>query len=276
MNHETLPAGSAARTADLPSGESDMQAFFLEIADACGQETLRYFRQRPDVTNKEDAGFDPVTEADKNAEAIIRQLITERFPGHGIIGEEHGDENTQAHYCWVIDPIDGTRAFISGLPSWGCLIGLKAGGLPVAGMMHQPFTGETYLALGNGSSLIHKGINGRIATSSTQKLSDSILMATAPELFAGERHARFSAVSKAVRLTRYGFDCYGYAMVAAGNIDLVVECGLKPFDIVPLIPIIEQAGGLVTTWDGGPAADGGDIVAAANPELHKQALALLA
>ena len=276
MTEDTLPDGGPDRTALLPASEAEMQAFFLEMAAACGPETLKYFRKRPEIANKEDAGFDPVTEADRNAEIIIRKLITERFPGHGIIGEEHGNENTDARYCWVIDPIDGTRAFISGLPSWGCLIGLKIDDVPVAGMMYQPFTGETYLSLGNGSRLLHASNSSQLATSTTENLSDVILMATAPELFSGERQKKFSAVSKAARLTRYGFDCYGYAMVAAGNIDLVVECGLKPFDIVALIPIIEQAGGVVTTWDGGPASDGGDIVAAANRQLHEQALALLA
>ena len=260
----------------LPAGQAEMQDFFLEIAAACGPETLKYFRQRPQIANKEDAGFDPVTEADRNAEVIIRKLITERFPDHGIIGEEHGDENTDARYCWVIDPIDGTRAFISGLPSWGCLVGLKIDGAPVAGMMYQPFTEETYLALGSGSYLLHKGGRKKLETTTTEKLSDAILMATAPELFTGERNVRFAAVSGAARLTRYGFDCYGYAMVAAGNIDIVVESGLKPFDIVALIPIIEQAGGIVTGWNGSPATEGGDVVAAANRDLHEQALALLA
>lgn len=276
MTNETPLAGGTGSPALLPATEAEIQDFFLEIAEACGPETLKYFRQRPEIANKEDAGFDPVTEADRNAEIIIRRLITDRFPGHGIIGEEHGDENATAHYCWVIDPIDGTRAFISGLPSWGCLVGLKIDGVPAAGMMYQPFTGETYLALGSGSYLLHKGDRQQLATSTTTSLSDAILMATAPELFTGERNARFSAVSKAARLTRYGFDCYGYAMVAAGNIDIVVESGLKPFDIVALIPIIEQAGGVVTGWDGGPATEGGDVVAAANRDLHQQALALLA
>jgi len=260
----------------LPAGQAEMQAFFLEIAAACGPETLKYFRQRPQIANKEDTGFDPVTEADRNAEVIIRKLITERFPDHGIIGEEHGDENTDARYCWVIDPIDGTRAFISGLPSWGCLVGLKIDGAPVAGMMHQPFTEETYLALGSGSYLLHKGGSKKLETTTTEKLSDAILMATAPELFTGERNARFAAVSGAARLTRYGFDCYGYAMVAAGNIDIVVESGLKPFDIVALIPIIEQAGGRMTNWDGGPAEAGGRIVAAGNAKLHDLALRRIA
>lgn len=250
-------------------------AFFRRIAAAAGAETLPRFRGAGAVSNKLKSGFDPVTEADREAEKAIRAVIGEKYPGHGILGEEFGAENTGSPHLWVIDPIDGTRAFISGLPLWGTLVGLTVDGDAVAGMMAQPFTRELFYANGGGAH--YEGPTGkhRLATRKTVALDDATLCTTTPALFLGGRRAAYDRLERAVRLARYGTDCYAYAMVAAGHVDLVVEVGLQSYDIVALIPIIEKAGGVVTNWDGGPAENGGEIVAAATPELHDAAMQVL-
>jgi myo-inositol-1(or 4)-monophosphatase len=240
------------------------------------KETLARFRQKIPVDNKLASGFDPVTEADRAAETVIRNYLITHFPDHGIIGEEEDDINPQAEYCWIIDPVDGTRSFICGLPGWGTLIGLLHKGVPVAGVMHQPFTKEKFITRGDRSFLDHAGRTEQLQTSSETSLSNAIMMSTTPELFTGVDLAAFSAVRSASRLVRYGFDCYAYAMVAAGHIELVMENKLKAFDIAPLIPLIERAGGIVTTWEGGSAASGGRILACANQAIHRQALELIA
>jgi len=233
------------------------------------------FRKKIAIDNKLASGFDPVTQADKAAEAAIRKYLTSNFPDHGIIGEEEDDINPDAEFCWIIDPIDGTRAFISGLPGWGTLIGLFHNGIPVAGVMHQPFTGEKYFTTGKEAVLEHAGKTEILRTSPQTQLSGAIMMSTAPELFTGRDAAEFNALTSKVRLVRYGFDCYAYAMVAAGHIEIVMENGLKAFDIAALIPIIERAGGVVTDWQGNSAASGGQVLACANPALHRLALAAI-
>lgn len=238
-------------------------------------ETLKHFRAPLNVSNKLENGFDPVTIADKEAEAAIRAYLIEHFPDHGIAGEEEAPRNPGADYCWVIDPIDGTRAFISGLPTWGTLIGLTYKGKPIAGVMHQPFTGEKYFTDENTSKLEHKGNEIQLFTSPVSSLSEATIMSTAPELFSGSDAKAFDVISSNCRLVRFGFDCYAYAMVASGHVELVVECGLNPYDIAPLIPLIENAGGLVCTWDGGSAANGGKVIAAANKQLMDEGLQLL-
>ena len=250
--------------------------FMRRIAAAAAAETLPRFRQAGLVSdNKHAAGFDPVTEADRGAEQAIRAVIREAFPGHGIIGEEFGSENAERRHVWVIDPIDGTRSFISGVPLWGTLVGLTEDGDAVAGMMSQPFTGELFRADDEGSWYDGPGGTRRLATRPTRVVADATLCTTTPALFTGAKRAPYDRLEAAVRLARYGTDCYAYAMLAAGNIDLVVETELQPYDIVALVPIIERAGGVITTWDGGPAEKAGDIVAAATPELHAAALEML-
>lgn len=256
--------------------------FFRRIAAAAERETLPRFRRYGDVSNKLEGGFDPVTEADREAEQAIRALIRAEHPGHGILGEEFGAENVTSDHVWVIDPIDGTRSFISGIPLWGTLVGLTERGNAVAGIMAQPFIGELFYA--TGGEAWYEGPDGgphgkgkpqRLATRKTTSLAEATLCTTTPALFQGDRRAAYDRLEKAVRLPRYGTDCYAYVMLAAGNIDLVVEVGLQPYDIVALIPIIEAAGGMVTEWSGGPAEDGGGIIAAATPELHAAAMAAL-
>lgn len=249
--------------------------FMRRIAAAAAAETLPRFRQQGTVTNKLASGFDPVTEADREAERAIRALIRAEFPDHGILGEEHGSENAEASHVWVIDPIDGTRAFISGLPVWGTLVGLTKDGDAVAGLMSQPFTGELYFADARGAFYEGPGGSRTLATRKTTALSEATLTTTTPALFKGEGRVRYDRLEQAVRLARYGADCYAFAMVAGGSVDIAVDAGLQPYDIVALIPIIEKAGGVITTFDGGPAEKGGDILAAATPELHAAAMAYL-
>lgn len=249
--------------------------FFRRLAASAAAETLPRFRQGGAIVNKYEVGFDPVTEADRAAEQAIRALITAEFPDHGIVGEEFGVERGDRRHQWVIDPIDGTRAFISGLPTWGTLVGLTIDGRAVAGMMAQPFTGELFYADGNGAN--YEGPDGKrqLSVRKALDLGQATLCTTTPALFNAEKRLSYDRVEAAVRLPRYGTDCYAYCMLAAGNVDLVIECDLNAYDIVALIPIIEQAGGIITTWAGERPEKGGDIVAAATPELYAQAMALL-
>ncbi|AMJ61699.1 histidinol-phosphatase [Bosea sp. PAMC 26642] len=255
----------------------DFGAFVAELATQSGKAILPFFRAHYATEDKSLGGvFDPVTEADRAGENVMRHLIKRSFPAHGVLGEEFGSENTDAEYVWVLDPIDGTRAFISGIPVWGTLIGLTRNGVPVYGMMHQPFTGERYS--GDGRQSRYEGPNGprTLRTRQVTELSAATLMTTSPGLFEGPHAQSYARVEKQVRMARYGCDCYAYCMLAAGHIDLVIETGLKPYDIVALIPIVEGAGGIVTSWDGGSAAGGGAVIAAANETLHQATLALLA
>lgn len=248
--------------------------FMRRLAATAAAQTLPRFRREGGVASKLAQGFDPVTEADREAERALRDLISAEFPRHGILGEEHGAQDVDLDHVWVIDPIDGTRAFISGLPVWGTLVGLTEGGDAVAGLMSQPFTGELFFALDGVSSYEGPGGPRRLNTRATATLAEATLFTTTPTLFQGDKRGRYDRVEAAARLARYGTDCYAYAMVAAGHADLVIESGLQPYDIVALIPIIEQAGGVVTRTDGGPAETGGDIIAAATPRLHEAALEL--
>lgn len=250
-------------------------AFLDAIAEAAAAETLPRFRMPVTIDNKHAAGFDPVTEADRAAEKAIRELITERYPEHGILGEEHGDVGLDRDYVWVIDPIDGTRAFISGLPVWGTLVGLYHKGKAVMGMMDQPFTGERFIARPGEAMVSRNGKATRLSTRQGVSLDQAIMMTTSPKIFAKELEPSYARVEASVQLARYGCDCYAYAMVAAGYIDLVVEADLKPYDVGGLIPLVEEAGGVMTTWDGGRPEKGGTIIASGSAALHEAALELL-
>jgi histidinol phosphatase-like enzyme (inositol monophosphatase family) len=254
----------------------DFTGFVEDLATRSGQAILPFFRSHMVTEDKSRGGmFDPVTEGDRAAESVLRQMIRQQFPAHGILGEEFGSENLDAEYVWVLDPIDGTRAFISGIPVWGTLIGLTRGGVPVYGMMHQPFTGERYT--GDGRQTRYTGPGGPriLRTRDHNGLAEATLMTTTPALFKGRARAAYDRVEREVRLARYGCDCYAYCMLASGHVDLVIETGLQAYDIVALIPIIEGAGGVVTSWTGGSAAGGGSVIASANQRLHDAALALL-
>jgi len=256
---------------------SELIAFAHTLADAAGPAILPHFRKSIPVTNKADQGrFDPVTEADKAAEVAMRRLIEARYPDHGIYGEEFPDKPATGPFAWQLDPIDGTRGFITGLPVWGTLIGVSHEGAPLAGMMDQPYTGERFWSGIDGARFRSPAGETAIQTRKCPDLSQAILAATAPDMFKDEQFDRFRALSGQVRMTRFGGDCYLYCMLAAGFIDIVAEASLKPFDIAPLIPIIRAAGGVVTTWDGGDPSQGGEIVAAGDPALHEEALKRLA
>ena len=251
--------------------------FLDSLADAAAAATLPLFRSSLAVANKLEGGrFDPVTAADQGAERAMRDLIAAHYPGHGVLGEEFANETSDSPYLWVLDPIDGTRSFISGLPIWGTLIGLEYLGRPVLGMMAQPFTAERFI--GDTRSAWYRGPGGErpLKTRACANLSDAVLMTTSPRIFAERESALYDRIEAEVRLPRYGADCYAYAMLASGHVDLVIEAGLKPYDIVALIPLIEGAGGVVTTWDGGPAALGGNIVASGDPRMHEDVLRRLA
>ena len=253
-------------------------AFVDQLATLSGEVILPFFRAGAPIDDKSQGGvFDPVTEADQAAERTIRQAIKAAFPAHGIIGEEYGAENANAEYVWILDPIDGTKSFISGMPLWGTLIALQHKGRPIYGMMHQPFTDERFF--GDGASAFWRGRQGaerRLHTRACAGLAQATVMTTSPLLIADSLLPRYRAVEQQARLHRYGGDCYAYCMLAAGHIDLVIEAGLKTYDIAALIPIIEGAGGVVTTWDGGDAAAGGAIIAAGDKRSHAAALTLLA
>jgi histidinol phosphatase-like enzyme (inositol monophosphatase family) len=251
-----------------------MEAFFEELAKRSGEVILPFFRSQIHVTDKTNNGsaFDPVTEADRAAESVIRTRIKQVFPSHGFLGEEFGSENENAEYVWVIDPIDGTRSFVCGIPLWGTLIGLLKDQNPVYGLMHQPYIGETFFGDGKKATITTaKGIRS-LAVRPCDSLSDTYLMTTTPSLFTYDKLVKYQAVERQSKLVRYGADCYAYMMLASGQIDLVIETGLKPYDILPLIPIIEGAGGIVTNWNGGPVGLDGDIIAAGDKRVHAAAL----
>ena len=259
--------------------------FTHTLADVSAAAIRPHFRSRLKVENKAargartaEATFDPVTAADRAAERVMRDAIARHYPEHGIEGEEFAAHAGSGAYRWVLDPIDGTRAFVSGFPVWGTLIGLLHGSAPVLGMMNQPFTGERVWS--NGVKSYWRQPDGKVRPLSTRRcarLAEATLTATHPDLFAPGKDAQaFARVRGRALTTRFGGDCYAYCLLAAGFIDIVVEAGLKTFDIVALIPIIEAAGGVVTSWDGGPPTGGGRIVAAGDPRLHAEALKLLA
>ncbi len=249
--------------------------FLRKLAAAAANETLPRFRAHGAVDNKQAGGFDPVTEADRGAERAIRELIRQTYPDHGIVGEEFGAENPDAENVWVIDPIDGTRAFITGLPVWGTLTGLVTRGRAEAGFMSQPFTGELFFCDGNSSYYEGPGGASQIRTRGTRELSEATILTTTPALYSGVKRERYDELESVCRLARYGTDCYAFAMLASGFADVVCETGLNSYDIAALIPIIEKAGGCVTRWDGGRAENGGDVLAAATPQLHEAALKIL-
>jgi myo-inositol-1(or 4)-monophosphatase len=254
----------------------DFAAFVDELAAVSGETIRPFFRTALGIDNKsQSGGFDPVTAADRAAETAMRALIKRTFPEHGIMGEELGVERPDAEYVWVLDPIDGTKSFICGMPAWGTLIALTRRREPIYGMMHQPFTHEHFS--GDGSASSYRGPAGDrvLRTRGCAQLGDAVLLTTSPLLMREADRRAFHRVEQTVRLSRYGGDCYAYCMLAAGQVDLVIETELKPYDILPLIPIIEGAGGVVTTWDDGRPHEGGKIIAAGDKRTHAQAMEML-
>jgi len=254
----------------------DFATFVDDLAAVSGETIRPFFRSALGVENKSrSGGFDPVTAADRAAEAAMRALITKTFPAHGIVGEEFEPERPDAEYVWVLDPIDGTKSFICGMPAWGTLIALTRHGQPIYGMMHQPFTREHFS--GDGSGARYRGPAGERALQvrACTTLKDAVLLTTSPLLMKQADRRRFHRVEETVRLSRYGGDCYAYCVLAAGHVDLIIETELKPHDVLALIPIIEGAGGIMTTWENGQPHNGGRIIAAGDRRVHAQAMELL-
>lgn len=251
--------------------------FAVEIAEAAGPIALRYFRAPLEVQNKlAGGGFDPVTRADREVETFIRDAIGRRYPTHGIIGEEHGRAAGTDAWEWIIDPIDGTRSYISGSVAWGTLIGILHEQRPVAGVVHVPFTRETFVGSAAAAWMQRDGVRTALRTRPTKNLAEAIICCTHPATFTDSRDWQaFRRVADSCRMLRYGGDCYSYCLLALGQVDLIIEGSLQPYDIVPIIPIITAAGGVVTDARGDSAQNGGVIIAAGDAALHAQALALM-
>ena len=264
-------------TAALASN-AEFAAFAVETARAAGAAILPHFRAQIEIEDKGGVrGYDPVTEADRAAEAAIRNAIAGRYADHGIEGEEHGRVLGAARYTWVIDPIDGTRSFILGHLHWATLIALHDGTRPIVGVTHQPFVGETFIAY-DGVSEWRRGDERRaLRTRRCRRVEDAVVATTDPRHFTSARQAHaYAAVTASARLVRYGGDCYCYTPVAMGLVDIVIETGLHAFDIQSLIPLIENAGGVVTNWEGGPCDGGGDVLACGDRALHAELLRRIA
>jgi len=262
----------------IKTDEAELLAFAGTLADAAAAAALPLFRNLDAVENKAAPGeFDPVTAADKAAELAMRALISATYPDHGIIGEEHDDVPSQCGLNWVLDPIDGTRAFVAGMPVWGTLVALGDETGPQIGVIEQPYIGERWAAGPSGGSFRDPNGNHRaLKTSGCTDLAAATIMATHPAIFADPAEWDcFQKVEAAARQVRWGGDCYQYGLLALGSVDLVIESSLQPFDVHALIPVVRAAGGVITTWSGGDPAQGGQIIAAATADLHQAALEIL-
>jgi myo-inositol-1(or 4)-monophosphatase len=251
---------------------AELEDFALELARTAGGIAQAHFRRSFTIENKASDGFDPVTSADRAIERVLRASIIERYPQHGIVAEEEGERAARSKYTWFIDPIDGTRAFMTGSPLWGTLVGLTRDAKPLFGLLSQPILEEIFFGGPSGSWLIKSDRRERLKARRCNALENAVLVSTHPSMFAGARADAFAGLAERCLLHRFGGDCYNYAMLAAGFVDLVVEGQLKPFDIVPLIPMLEGAGCVVTDWHGERPMSGGDVIAAATPDLHAAAL----
>ena len=262
----------------------DRLAFAHCLADAAGAVILPYFRQRIDVVDKAASGgaagpggYDPVTEADRGAETAMRKLIEQSYPKDAILGEELMERSGTSGFRWVIDPLDGTRAFITGQPMWGTLIGLEKDGVQVLGVLDQPFLRERFVGAGGAAEWNRPQGTVPLRTRACPSLCEAVITTTHPGThFTDDTRKVFARVEKVCRLSRYGGDCYAYALLAMGFVDLVMEAGLAHWDIAPLIPIVEGAGGVLTDWQGGPWRAGGNVLAAGDARTHAQALKLIA
>lgn len=251
----------------------ELVAFAHRLADASGEVIRRYFRRPFDIDYKRD--HSPVTEADRETERAIRDLIAAEHPGHGVIGEEHAPLRADAEYVWIIDPIDGTRSFIAGAPVFGTLIALTRGGVPVLGIIDQPVTGERWLGVDGAPTTF----NGKpVRTRTCADLSRALLCTSSPDYYDGDDGAAFERLRRAVEWAHYGTDCYGFGLLAGGHLDIGIEPGMGVHDYFALVPVIENAGGVITDWRGAALTldSDGRVLAAGDPAAHAQALALLA
>jgi myo-inositol-1(or 4)-monophosphatase len=250
--------------------------FAKSLAVAARAETLPRWRTSCGSEDKGGmADYDPVTDADREAERAMRALIEAEFPEHGIAGEEFPDRPAQGPWCWSLDPVDGTRSFTCGLPNWVTLIALLHEGRPVLGLIDAPCLDELYVGHGDEGTLIRSGAEAPLSVSECQELADARFSTTDPYLFTGAEAEAFGALRRQVRTARYGHDGYGYTRVAAGSLDLVVENSLKPHDYNALIPVVRAAGGVIGDWRGGEDFARGKIIAAATPDLFAAAVAAM-
>jgi histidinol phosphatase-like enzyme (inositol monophosphatase family) len=257
-----------------------LESLAVELAAAAGEVILPLFRADHGLEDKgpaKNGAFDPVTEADKGAEAAIRKVIEARHPEHGFIGEEYGEDRPDAEFVWVLDPVDGTRAFISGLPVWTTLIGLRHQGRPVVGVIGQSYLNEVFVGSARGSRLLRGDATRTLRVRPCTGVGEALIATTDQNIFKGPQLDGWAGIRDQARVARYGCDAYAYAMVAMGTLDLVVETGLKSWDIEAAIPVIEGAGGFITDWRGEPIGPfGGQMVIAGDRRVLNQALALLA
>jgi histidinol phosphatase-like enzyme (inositol monophosphatase family) len=257
--------------------DDDTLAFAHRLADAAGAVIRPYFRHRLNVIDKGKTAFDPVTAADREAEAAMRALIRAERPGDGILGEEHGAEQGSNEFRWVLDPIDGTRAFITGRPTWGTLIALEKNGRPILGIIDQPVLNERFVGF-RGRAEFHSSLaRTPIACRPCAALADAVVSTTHPwAYFTPAERNGFETVCARARMSSFGGDCYAYALLAMGHLDVIIEATLQPWDVAALVPIVENAGGVLTDWTGGPVPHGGRIVAAGDPRVHAEVLEVLA
>lgn len=256
---------------------SDLAEVAHAMADAAAAAILPHFRARDlDDENKASDGYDPVTIADRAAEQAMREVLADMRPDDAILGEEFGAQSGSSGFTWVLDPIDGTRGFVSGTPTWGVLIAVGDGNGPFLGMIDQPYIRERFWGVDGDAHMCGPLGQHALATRAPRPLSDAVLFTTFPEVGTEAERAGFEAVAQGVKLVRYGMDCYAYALLAAGQIDLVIEAGLNSYDIQAPIGLIEAAGGVVTDWSGHSVHNGGRVVAAANADIHRAALDILA
>jgi myo-inositol-1(or 4)-monophosphatase len=256
--------------------QEELTEFALELAQSSAEKILPHFRRRISVDVKKGAVWDPVTEGDREGERVMRAMIETRYPNHGILGEEFGIKESRSGFTWVLDPIDGTRAFICGMPTWATLIGLMHDGKPVIGVMNQPFVGETFYGNSESAWSTHNGHKHKLATRPYRPLNETIVTTTAPELYRNDdEKAVLARMSKATRLTRYGGDAYFFCVMAAGQIDIAMDAHMEAYDIAPLIPIIRGAGGVVSTWDRGDPSRGGNVIAASCEKMLEEALSVI-
>ena len=246
------------------------------LADAAAEVTLKHFRSTSLGTeNKEPDDYDPVTIADRGAEEAMRKILAVERPQDGIFGEEFENFEGESGLTWVLDPIDGTRGFVSGTPTWGTLIAVGPESGPILGIVDQPYIGERFIGGLGLAELRYRGTTSPLKTRPACPLAEATIFTTFPEVGTEDEGAAFHRVARQCRLTRYGTDCYAYALLAAGQIDLVIEAGLKAYDIQGPLAVIEAAGGKVTNWEGGPVHMGGRVIAAANAEIYDEAMELL-
>ncbi len=254
---------------------NELRDFAVSILVRSGRISRKYFRSNIQINTKSKDVFDPVTIADREVEAYLRNQIEKKYPDHTIFGEEYGHKEGN-NVSWFIDPIDGTKGFISGSPMWGSLLGVTENKIPVMGVMHQPFIKETFFAAGKNACLKSGATIKKLQSSSTTSLDRAILYCTHPSMFGSKKEFKtFQKIESKVKSSRYGGDCYGYCLLASGHVDVVIESGLKPYDIIPLIPIIQAAGGVITDWKGNLPLKGGKVIAAANKKLHRQLMSIV-